>query len=97
MTNTSNGNARRYERVQVVMPIRLAGQSGFTRDISVGGFYLEVDDTDIHDGEVCFELDLGAAHRTMKMKCRGQVVRTEHIGGLIGVAVKIRELQLLVN
>ena len=97
MTNTSNGNARRDERVQVMMPIRLAGRNGFTRDISVGGFYLEVDDTDIHDGEVCFELDLGVTHGAMKIRCCGQVMRRDLDGPLIGMAIKIKDLQLLVK
>ena len=100
MTNTSNGNARRYERVQVVMPIRLAGQSGFTRDISIGGCYLQLEDAvtpESEESEVCFELDLGVTHGAMKIRCCGQVMRRDLDGPLIGMAIKIKDLQLLVK
>lgn len=97
MTNPAHTNVRLHERVKTVMPVRLSGQAGFTRDISVGGCYLQVDDIAMPGDEVCFELDLGAAHSTMKMRCCGQVVRTDHYGYLTGIAIKIKDLQLLVK
>lgn len=79
------------------MPVRLEGQTGFTRDISAGGCYLQLGDIDLQDDEVSFELDLGAAHRAMKIQCCGQVVRVEHDGYRTGIAIKINGLQLLVK
>lgn len=97
MTTPSHTNARQHERVKTVMPIRLSGQTGFTRDISIGGCYLQVDDIAMPGDEVCFELDLGATHGAMQMRCCGQVVRRDQDGYLTGIAIKIKELQLLVK
>lgn len=97
MTTPSHPHARLHERVKVMIPVRLEGQTGFTRDISVGGCYLQLDDIILQDGEVSFELDLGAAYRAMKIRCCGQVVRVDHMGYLTGIAIKIKGLQLLVK
>lgn len=79
------------------MPVRLSGHTGFTRDISIGGCYLQLGGTAMPESEVCFELDLGTAHGAMTMRCCGQVVRRDQDGYLTGIAIKIKELQLLVK
>ncbi|MGY4107161.1 PilZ domain-containing protein [Aeromonas encheleia] len=100
MTTPTHIHARQHERVKTVMPIQLSGQSGFTRDISIGGCYLQLEDAvtpESEESEVCFELDLGVTHGAMKIRCCGQVMRRDLDGPLIGMAIKIKDLQLLVK
>lgn len=100
MTTPTHIHARQHERIRTVIPVRLSGQTGFTRDISIGGCYLQLEEAATPENEgrdVCFELDMGLTHGTMTMRCCGQVVRTDHHGYLTGIAIKIKDLQLLVK
>lgn len=97
MTTPSHTNARRHERVEAVMPIRLSGQTGYTRDISIGGCYLLLEGAAMTECEVCFDLDMGMTHGAMTMRCCGQVMRRELQGCLTGIAVQIKGLQLLMK
>lgn len=97
MTTPSHPHARRHERVTAVLPIRLSGQTGYTRDISIGGCYLQLEGAAMTECEVCFELDMGMTHGAMTMRCCGQVVRREQEDCLTGIAVQIKEMQLLVK
>lgn len=97
MTTPTHIHARQHERIRTVIPVRLSGQTGFTRDISIGGCYLQLEGTAMTECDVCFELDMGLTHGTMTMRCCGQVVRTDHHGYLTGIAIKIKDLQLLMK
>lgn len=97
MTTPTHIHARQHERIRTVIPVRLSGQTGFTRDISISGCFLQLEAAAMTDCDVCFELDMGMTHGAMTMRCCGQVVRREQEGCLTGIAVKIKEMQLLVK
>ncbi|MFM5820440.1 PilZ domain-containing protein [Aeromonas sanarellii] len=100
MTTPTHIHARQHERIRTVIPVRLSGQTGFTRDISIGGCYLQLEEAATPENEgrdVCFDLDPGVTHGAMKIRCCGQIVRRDRDGPLTGMAIKIKDLQLLVK
>lgn len=85
---------RRAERVDVALPVRLAGGIGLTRNVSVEGIYFEMDTAAEAGSEIAFDVDMETPLGKMTLHCQGLVVRTEHKGTRSGVAVRIVESRL---
>jgi hypothetical protein len=85
---------RGHERVSVALPMCMAGLTGMTRDVSLDGIYFELDSMMDFDSEISFDVALESHLGQMKLKCTGQVVRTEQRPGKTGVAVKIIDSHL---
>lgn len=85
---------RRSERVDVALPVRLAGGIGMTRNVSVEGIYFEMDSAAETGSEITFDVDMETPLGRMTLKCSGLVVRTETRGGRSGIAVHIAESRL---
>jgi hypothetical protein len=99
MTNpaaqTPNQDTRRqYERVAAELPIQVDGIFGVTRDVSAGGIFFEFENTAAVGSEISFDIEMHTALGPMRMKCRGQIVRSERHGTKTGIAVKTTESRL---
>lgn len=82
---------RMHERVQVVMPVHIAGKTGQTRDVSIGGIYFELDDDIGLGNEIHFEVEVATPDETLCLQCSGQIVRKEQKHGRTGIAVRLTE------
>jgi hypothetical protein len=92
--NNTNPARRQHERVPVEMPVSLAEGTGTTRDVSASGVYFEFDGSMAVGSDISFEIEMTTPQGPMKLKCRGQVVRTEQNGSRMGVAVKMNDSRL---
>ena len=82
---------RRHERIHIALPVFLKDATGITRDVSASGVFFWTASA-CEPGELIgFEVELRRPVGKMKLKCRGDVIRTESRDASIGVAVKITE------
>lgn len=74
------------------MPVHLSSAEGITRDVSASGVFFWTSESICAPGElISFSVELKRPEGRMKLKCQGNVVRTEPSNGEMGVAVKITE------
>jgi hypothetical protein len=86
---------RREERVKAALPVHVGAAHGLTRDVSASGVYFETTTSSfVPDSPVEFAIDLDTSTGTLRLRCRGYVVRVEVRGAKTGVAVKIAESTL---
>jgi len=80
-------------RYRAALPVYLGKDMGATRDMSPSGVYFWKDGMCLClPGEsISFAIELDTAKGRMMWKCQGAVVRTEPLGDMVGVAVKITE------
>jgi PilZ domain len=91
MTDTNDGDKRREARVPSALPVDLSGATGTTRDVSASGIFFEVDATYTLGSTINFTVKLETPGGLVKLKCAGEIVRTEACGEKVGLAVKITE------
>lgn len=88
---------RRAERIPVTLPVQVGKRNGQTRDISVTGMYFETDESFAPGSEVDFSMDLQYVKPggTVRLVCKGRIVRVERKDGRVGVAVAIDSYRFL--
>ncbi len=88
---------RASQRIQVEVPIYIGHERAVTRDVSWAGIYFLTDQSFVEGGDLSFSLDLIYAlpGKTIKLDCRGEVVRIEPLGEKFGIAAKINNFQYL--
>lgn len=84
----------RAERVDVALPVRVADQTGLTRNVSIDGIYFEMDTAAAAGSAISFDVDMETPLGPMTLHCKGLVVRTEAKGTRSGIAVRIIESRL---
>lgn len=90
-----NDEKRTEMRERVALPVLLAGgATGWTRDVSASGLYFETEAASHAGGEIELAVEVEAPGRTLRLHCRGEVVRLESHGGRTGVAVKMLDARL---
>lgn len=77
------------ERVDAQYPVDVGGAAGVTRNVSASGIYFETAVPYVVGSEVDLTIDLDTPGGTMKLRCRGEIVRVKPAEGRMGVAVKI--------
>jgi hypothetical protein len=84
---------RKDRRYRAALPVFLGKDMGATRDMSQSGVYFWKDGMCLSlPGEpISFAIELDTATGRMMWKCQGEVVRTERLGEMIGVAVSITD------
>jgi hypothetical protein len=84
---------RKNERVSIAVPVNVFDQTGISRDVSASGILFELDHFNEVGSEISFELELDTPNGKMKLKCTGDIVRTESKGQKTAIAVKITDSQ----
>lgn len=84
-------NKRSATRFPVALPIDVEGKPGTTRDVSIGGVYFQIDQSFEPGSEVQVSMDLlhVKPKQSVRLVCKGRVVRVERKNGSLGVAVTI--------
>jgi hypothetical protein len=83
---------RREQRIKTVLPVFLKNAQGITRDVSASGVYFWISEFCCAPGEqIDFEVELRRPAGTLRLKCQGDVIRTEVRSKGTGVAVRIVE------
>jgi hypothetical protein len=89
---TDNPEKRKGQRIHTALPVFLKNAEGITRDVSASGVFFWTSESDCAPGDlISFSVELKRPEGRMKLKCQGDVVRTEPRNGAMGVAVKITE------
>lgn len=89
---SENPEKRRGQRIHTALPVFLKNAEGVTRDVSASGVFFWIAASICAPGElISFSVELKRPERRMKLKCQGDVIRTESRNGEMGVAVKINE------
>lgn len=85
---------RDVQRIKVQIPVQLAQGVGTTRDVSQTGVYFITDQNIEPDSTLDFslELDYALPGKSMRLNCRGHVVRVETLNGKLGVAASINDV-----
>jgi hypothetical protein len=87
---TEQSEKRRGQRIHTALPVILKNAAGITRDVSASGVFFWTSESVCAPGElISFSVELKRPEGRMKLKCQGDVVRTELRNGEMGVAVKI--------
>jgi len=82
---------RTEERVCTALPVDLGTAKGTTRDVSASGMFFETDAAYAVGSKISLNVELATPGGKMILKCHGSIVRIEHRGVKVGVAVKISE------
>ena len=82
---------RRDERVPAALRVSVDGAVGLTRDVSASGIFFETDAAYAPGSDIRFTVDIGTPGGDMVLSCHGNIVRVEHRGSKVGVAVRITE------
>ena len=83
---------RRGQRIHTALPVFLKNAEGITRDVSASGMFFWTSETVCALGDlISFSVELKRPEGRVKLKCQGDVVRTEPRNGMMGVAVNIAE------
>ena len=89
---TENQEKRKGQRISTALPVFLKNAEGITRDVSASGVFFWTSESICAPGELIrFSVELKRPEGRVKLKCQGDVVRTEPRNGEMGVAVKITE------
>jgi hypothetical protein len=90
--NNEEPEKRAGPRIHTALPVHLGSAEGITRDVSASGVFFWTSESVCALGElISFSVELKRPEGRMKLKCQGDVVRTEPRSGAMGVAVKITE------
>lgn len=95
--STVNFDGRDHGRVaprfRIGVPVELEDGIGQTRDLCTTGVFFTATHTYTPGAQVEFTivLDEMNANKPLRMRCSGEVVRIEELGGEFGVAAKISE------
>ncbi|MDO9267526.1 MAG: PilZ domain-containing protein [Methylobacter sp.] len=84
---------RKNERVSIALPVKVFDQTGISRNASAGGILFELNHFNEVGSKISFELELNTPNGKMKLKCTGDIVRTEAKGPKTAIAVKITDSQ----
>jgi len=82
---------RRAERFPLTLPIELGHTHSVTHDFSGMGVFFTSDEPFEVDSEIDFLLRVPDA---VNVRCKGRIVRVNHMGGRYGVAATIDEFTL---
>ncbi len=84
-------NQRSAARFAVALPVTIGKEVTNTRDISATGVYFETNRKYKAGSEVKFSVDLQyvRADGPLRLVCRGHIVRVEHHGERVGIAVAV--------
>jgi len=80
---------RLADRFDSQLPIELNGMQGLTRNISATGVYFETQADQVPGSTVQFIVEVDVQGQKLKMVCKGEVVRVDHKGDVVGIAVKL--------
>jgi hypothetical protein len=90
--NKEQPEKRRGQRIHTALPVFLKNAEGITRDVSASGVFFWTSESTCALRElISFSVELKRPEGRIKLKCQGDVVRTELRNGEMGVAVKITE------
>jgi len=82
---------RTQQRIQIALPVFLKNATGVTRDVSATGVFFWTAIAYMTGDFIRFEVELRRPVGKMRLKCLGDVVRTEERESTIGVAVRITQ------
>jgi hypothetical protein len=83
---------RKGPRIHTALPVVLKDAHGITRDISASGLFFWTSEVACELGQLInFSVEIKRPKGRMRLKCQGDVVRTEPRPCRIGIAVKIVE------
>ena len=83
---------RRDSRVRTALPVILENATGITRDVSPWGVFFWTDGVAFTAGDrISFAIQIRRPAGTIRLICRGDIVRTEQYEAKLGVAVRISE------
>ena len=82
---------RRHQRIHIALPVLLKSGTGVTRDISASGMFFYTAGLCTAGELIGFEVELRRPVGKMRLKCHGNVIRTESRKDDIGVAVNITD------
>jgi PilZ domain-containing protein len=93
---TEQPDNRREQRIYTALPVHMKSAEGITRDVSASGVFFWTSESICAAGElISFSVELFPRLKRpevkMRLRCQGDVVRTEPHDGTVGVAVKITE------
>ncbi len=88
MSSNKRANSREASALQLQLG---GGGSGVTRDVSASGVFFETDIEQVAGSLIDFTIEFETPGGPMRLKCHGQIVRTEQHGTRQGAAVKILE------
>jgi hypothetical protein len=81
---------RRESRMSATRPVKLARGTGVTLNISTSGVFFETHVDYAPGSTIIFAIELdGPQGEKLMLKSRGEILRIDHRGGKVGVAVKI--------
>lgn len=89
--NNAQAEKRRDQRIHTALPVFLENATGVTRDVSATGVFFWMNGKCASGQNVSFAVEFSRPAGKMKLKCRGDVIRTEPRDSTIGVAVRITE------
>jgi len=85
-------NIARESRVRTVLPVFLENATGITRDVSPSSVFFWTHGGAYTAGDrISFAILICRPAGTMRLICRGDIVRTENCETMVGVAVRINE------
>ena len=89
----ASSERRRSQRWDVAIPVELPHGTGVTRNMSAFGVCFETDQPYTKGEPITFTVLLSHVDpgQPVRMRCRGEVVRVEHLGGKVRVASTIDE------
>jgi len=82
---------RKQQRIHIALPVFLKNTTGVTRDVSATGVFFWTGIACVTGDFIWFEVELRRPVGKMKLKCQGDVVRTEASDSTTGVAVRITQ------
>jgi hypothetical protein len=82
---------RRHQRIHIALPVFLKDARGVTRDVSASGMFFWTAGACAPGELIGFEVELRRPGGNMRLKCQGDVIRTEAGTARVGIAVKITE------
>ena len=82
---------RRHQRIHIALPVFLSDATGVTRDVSASGMFFWTAGACPPGEPIGFEVELRRPGGKMRLKCRGDVIRTESDTARVGIAVKITD------
>jgi len=88
-------NDGRNSRVRAAFPVILENATGITRDVSPSSVFFWTHEGAFTAGDrISFAILISRPAGTMRLICRGEILRTEKHENMIGVAVRINASKL---
>lgn len=81
--------ARDADRFVTELPVDIGGVQGLTRNISATGIYFETEAAQEPGSRVHFTVEVHVRGERLQLVCEGEVVRVDHIDGMVGVAARL--------